>query len=147
MTAHRERVEAFFDSWSDGFDAVIASLDELLADDARWEQSALPTTTTKAEAIGLMHGFRAQLGLASIDVDMVNIADSDGVVITERVDHLRADDGSLIASFPVMGSLEFDERGRVSTWREIFDPRAALELLAAPNDKAGDEHHGTRQHA
>lgn len=147
MTANRERVEAFFGSWSHGFDAVIASFDELLADDARWEQSALPTTTTKAEAISLMHGFRAQLGLAAIDVDLLHIAAADGVVLTDRIDHLRADDGSLIASFPVMGSLEFDERGRVRTWREIFDPRAALELLATHHDEAGEEHDGTRQHA
>jgi limonene-1,2-epoxide hydrolase len=147
MTAHIHDVERFFGAWSESFDSLIAAFDELLADDARWEQSALPTTTTKAEAIGLLHGFRAQLGLTTIAVEMLHIADNDGVVLTERIDHLRADDGSLIASFPVMGSLEFDERGRVSTWREIFDPRAALELLAAHHDEAGEEHHGTRQHA
>jgi limonene-1,2-epoxide hydrolase len=81
-----------------------------------------------------MHGFREQLGLATVDVDLVHVVGGEGVVITERVDHLRADDGSLIASFPVMGALEFDDAGKVRAWREIFDPRAALALLATTND-------------
>jgi limonene-1,2-epoxide hydrolase len=140
-------VERFFGAWSHGFDAVVGSFDELLADDARWEQSALPTTNTRAEAIALLESFRHALGLGSIDVELVHVAASDGVVLTDRVDHLRTDDGRLIASFPVMGALEFNEHGKVRAWREIFDPRAALELLATHHDEAGEEHHGTRQHA
>ena len=130
-TSNQEAVERFFAAWGGSFDSVIASFDELLADDVRWEQSALPTTNSKAEAVGLMQGFRAQLGLGTIDVDMLNIAAAGDVVLTERVDHLRTDDGTLIASFPVMGVLEFNDNGRVQSWREIFDPRAALEMLAA----------------
>ena len=44
---NQERVEAFFAAWSESFDSVIASFDALLADDARWEQSALPTTSSR----------------------------------------------------------------------------------------------------
>jgi limonene-1,2-epoxide hydrolase len=134
MSAHGDSAVRFFEAWSHSFDAVIAAFDEHLADDARWEQSGLPTTTSKGEAIGLMHGFRAQLGLATIDVDLVHVVAGERVVITERVDHVRADDGSLIASFPVMGTLEFDDAGKVRAWREIFDPRPALELLATNPD-------------
>jgi limonene-1,2-epoxide hydrolase len=128
---HRETTERFFAAWSESTEALLDAFDRTLADDARWEQSALPTTTTKAEAIALLRGFREQLGLATIDVELVHVAAADGVVLTERIDHLRRDDGSLIASFPVMGALEFDAAGRIGAWREVFDPRAALELLAA----------------
>jgi limonene-1,2-epoxide hydrolase len=124
-------VERFFAAWGRNFDAVIAAFDEHLADDARWEQSALPTTTSKAGAIELMQGFRSVLGLETIDVEMRHIAQSGSTVLTERVDHLRREDGTLIASFPVMGALELDADGKIAAWREIFDPRAALELLSA----------------
>jgi limonene-1,2-epoxide hydrolase len=129
--ANQDKAEKFFGAWSGSFDSLLASFDELLADDACWEQSALPTTNSKAEALGLMQGFRAQLGVETIDVDMLNIAAAGDVVLTERVDHLRRGDGELIASFGVMGILEFDDTGHVRAWREFFDPRAALELLAA----------------
>jgi limonene-1,2-epoxide hydrolase len=129
-SANRDAVEQFFGAWSASFDALLDSFDRHLADDARWEQTGLPTTSTKAEALELLKAFRQQLELATIDVELVHVADDEGVVLTERVDHLRRDDGSLIASFPVMGALEFDGAGRIAAWREIFDPRAALELLA-----------------
>jgi limonene-1,2-epoxide hydrolase len=131
MSANVDRITAFFAAWDGGFDAAIAAFDEHLADDARWEQSALPTTTSKAEAIGLMQGFRAQLGLEAIGVDLLHIAESDGVILTERVDHLKDAAGEIIVSFPVMGILELNADGRIQAWREFFDPRAALELLAA----------------
>jgi limonene-1,2-epoxide hydrolase len=128
--AHRTTTERFFQAWNVSFEALLEAFGEHLADDARWEQSAMPTTTSKDEALGLLRGFREQLGLATIDVELLHVASADDVVITERVDHLYADDGSLIASFPVMGRLEFDATGRICAWREIFDPREALELLA-----------------
>jgi limonene-1,2-epoxide hydrolase len=131
MSANVDRITAFFAAWDQGFDAAIAAFEEHLADDARWEQSALPTTTSKAEAIGLMQGFRAQLGMEAIGVDLLHIAENDGVVLTERVDHLKDAAGEIIVSFPVMGILELDSDGRIKAWREFFDPRAALELLAA----------------
>jgi limonene-1,2-epoxide hydrolase len=130
---NRASVERFFAAWSDGFDAVLASFDEHLADDARWEQSALPTTNSKAEAKGLLQSFHDQLGLAAIDVDMIHVGSAgDDVVLTERVDHLREADGTLIASFPVMGVLELDADAKIKAWREFFDPRAALAMLGAP---------------
>ena len=128
--ANRASVEEFFAAWRVSFDALLDSFDRHLADDARWEQSALPTTRTKAEALELLKAFRDQIELGAIDVDLANVAVDGSVVLTERVDHLRRDDGSLIASFPVMGTLEFDGDGKIAVWREVFDPRAALELLA-----------------
>jgi limonene-1,2-epoxide hydrolase len=131
MSANVDRITAFFAAWDHGFDATIAAFEEHFADDARWEQSALPTTTSKSEAIGLMHGFRAQLGLEAIGVDLLHVAENDGVILTERVDHLKNAAGEVIVSFPVMGILELNADGRIQAWREFFDPRAALELLAA----------------
>jgi limonene-1,2-epoxide hydrolase len=127
---HRARIERFFAAWGESFDALLAAFREHLAEDARWEQSALPTTTSRDEAIGLLEAFRAQLGLATIDVDLMHLAVDGDVVLTERVDQLRDDVGGLIASFPVMGVLELDEAGRIRAWREFFDPREALELMA-----------------
>ena len=129
--ANRARVEQFFSAWGESFEALLDSFDRHLADDARWEQSALPTTNTKAEALELLAAFREQIELSTIDVEIEHMVADEGVVLTQRVDHLRRDDGSLIASFPVMGALEFNGAGKIAVWREIFDPRAALELLAA----------------
>ncbi len=126
-----ERTREFFATWDESFDATLAAFAGLLAEDARWEQSALPTTTSRDEALNLMRGFQAQLGLDTIGVDLLHIAEAGDVVLTERVDHLRNADGEVIASFPVCGVLEFNADGQVSAWRETFDPRAALELLSA----------------
>ena len=120
MIAERERqVIEFFGSWSESFEACCDSF-ALLADDCVWDQRPIPRLIGPKQAVRFLRVTRAVLGLATIDVEMLRIASENDVVHVQRVDRLRRADGSLIASAPVAGVLEF--RGQqVISWREYLD--------------------------
>ena len=63
-----------------------------------------------------LNGF---IGSASaVQWDLLNIAESEGVVLTERVDKFELN-GSWIA-LPVMGTFEISQ-GKIVAWRDYFD--------------------------
>jgi limonene-1,2-epoxide hydrolase len=55
----------------------------------------------------------------SVDWQVLNIAESGNVVLTERVDNFVLADGKTL-SIPVMGSMEI-ENGKIKAWRDYFD--------------------------
>lgn len=128
-------VRRFFDSWHGSYDGMIASLDTL-SDECVWVNPGLPTTTTRNEAHGLMQQFRTMLGLSTIRVDVESIAVIGRTVHNERVDHLCDDDGEVILSVPIAGTLDVAEDGHITRWIEYFDPREALDLIAARSSPA-----------
>lgn len=120
-----EIVTEFFERWSVSYDEMIAAFDETFADECRWDQRPMALTTTKGQALRFMARSRKMLGLETIDVDIVKIASSDDCVLCERVDHLRRNDGSLIASAPVAGMLVIQD-GLIVDWKEYFDSVSIL---------------------
>ena len=57
-------------------------------------------------------------GSEAVQWDVLNIADEDGVVLTERVDKLRIN--GVWAEIAVMGVFEVND-GKVAAWRDYFD--------------------------
>ena len=51
--------------------------------------------------------------------EIVNIAERDDIVLTERIDSFTLEDGRQI-SVPLMGSFRIRD-GRISEWRDYFD--------------------------
>ena len=51
--------------------------------------------------------------------EIVNIAEGDGIVLTERIDSFTLEDGRKI-SVPLMGSFRIRD-GLISEWRDYFD--------------------------
>lgn len=117
---HVARTDEFFARWAISFDEMCASFTGTLAPDGVWDQRPMARTTGPAEAVRILRLSRRALGLDTIGVDVLSIAVTGDTVHTERVDHLRRADGSLIVSAPVAGVLTYRD-GRLTHWREYFD--------------------------
>lgn len=72
------------------------------------------------QALRLMRRAKAGMGLETADVEMVSLVTSGEIVHTERVDHSRRADGSLLVSLLVAGVMRWD-KGKLVAWREYFD--------------------------
>ena len=69
----------------------------------------------KSEAMAMIRGMQPK----EVDWQILNIAESGNVVLTERVDNfVMADDKEV--SLPVMGAMEL-EQGKIVAWRDYFD--------------------------
>lgn len=113
-----EIVRAFLGAWPNGVAALQQSFRDHLADDVDYENVGLTHSRSRAEALDLIENFMP--GLDRIDVDMLSIAEDGDKVLTERIDDLRAADGSLLASLRVMGIFEVRD-GKIAAWRDYFD--------------------------
>jgi limonene-1,2-epoxide hydrolase len=127
-TSNEDVLGALFKAWGEGIEPGAAAIREAFTSDCRWEQTGVPTTTGPDEAADLILGMSA-VGFARIEVELRSVVASGDVVCTERLDHMYRADGSLIATFPVVGVTEFRE-GKISAWREYFDS-ALLGQLAS----------------
>ena len=104
-----ELIEGFNNS---DMERVISCFEE----NADYHNIPMEKVTGVAAIRGVLEGF---LGSASaIQWDLLNIAEADGVVLTERVDKFEIN-GSWIA-LPVMGTFEVIN-GKIVAWRDYFD--------------------------
>jgi limonene-1,2-epoxide hydrolase len=127
--ANEHFVTNLFGRWGTSFDELRGSIGDALAPGCRWEQPPLADTVGPDEGMAFLDQAAAAIGLATVDVDMLHMSSTGAVVHTERVDHLRRADGSLIVSAPVAGVLEIDG-DKVTAWREYFDATEFLKLFA-----------------
>ncbi|MCV7229996.1 limonene-1,2-epoxide hydrolase family protein [Mycolicibacterium komossense] len=132
MTATQD-VQAHFQSWGTGFDQLCVSFRAMLGTQGEWIAGPppIPMTTGGDEAVGLLEGFRDSYDLATIDVDVLHLGESDGVVYSERIDHLVDSTGTRFISLPVAGIMRLDESGQIAYWRDYWDMREFLELPTA----------------
>lgn len=117
-TPHTAIVEAFLGGWPHGSAALRQSFRDYLADDVDYENVGLTHSHGMAEAMALIDDFMP--GLDRIEVDMLSIAQDGGKVLTERIDHLRTADGTLLMSLRVMGIVELRD-DKIVKWRDYFD--------------------------
>jgi limonene-1,2-epoxide hydrolase len=115
------RATAFFASWGASFDSMCEGFGIELDPECDWDQRPMWRTHSRDSALSFLRLARRTLSLDTIDVDLLSVAVVGEVVHTQRIDHLRRRDGSLIVSAPVAGVLTY--RGdRVVHWKEYFDP-------------------------
>lgn len=110
-------VQAFLGEWPKGLHQLRQSFADWLADDVRYENVGLTSTTTLAEARELIETFAP--GLDNIGVDMLAIAEDGERVFTERVDYLRTADGTVLGTIRLMGIFVV-RGGRIVEWRDYF---------------------------
>ncbi len=132
------RLVEFFDQWGIDFETMCRSFDEYFAPDCIWENPGPQVTHGPREAVDkvIKSSNAGPLAVDTIRVEMVNIAEADGIVYTERIDHLVRADGTVTLSIPVAGVTEFGEDGRIQRWREYAD--VASVVKAAAKDAAKD---------
>jgi len=126
--SNEDVIRAVLTAWGEGIEAAQAATRAHFAEDCRWEQTGLPTTTGGEEAAQLL-GTMPGMGFSGIDVDFRNVVAAGDVVCTERVDWMVRPDGSRVGPLPVVGVTEF-RNGKISSWREYFDS-ANLALLSS----------------
>jgi limonene-1,2-epoxide hydrolase len=115
------RTSAFFASWGTTFDDMVDGFQAELAPDCDWDQRPMIRTRTRDRAILFLKIAHRTLGMEYVDVELLSIAVVGNTVHTQRIDHLRRADGSLIASAPVAGVLTYNG-DQVIAWKEYFDP-------------------------
>ncbi len=63
------------------------------------------------------------------EFEIVNLAVSDNVVLTERIDHVGPGGGTPIVPVPLMGRFEV-ESGRITRWYDYFDTALVAKMFA-----------------
>lgn len=112
---------AFMSRWPDPA-RFLPSISEYFADDCLYENIGLSKTRGPTEAIAFFEAFMKQVPLVAIKVDLLAIAEAGDAVLTERVDHFVAADGSTLMSIPLMGIMKFRD-GKLYEWRDYFDTK------------------------
>lgn len=131
-TSRTAQILEFFEQWGVDYDAMCKSYYDLFTPDCAWENQGFPTAYGPHEAIEkVVKPCNEGLGMATIKVEIRNIGESDGIVYSERIDHIVRQDGSISISIPVTGVMEFAADGRVTHWREYFDSKPIFEFIAA----------------
>lgn len=113
MTAATERVLKLIDGFNTmNMDAIL----ECFADGAVYHNMPMQPVIGREAISAALAGFMS----ASTEVvwELVNVAERDNVVLTERVDKFRIN-GVWIA-LPVMGTFEVSDAG-ITQWRDYFD--------------------------
>jgi limonene-1,2-epoxide hydrolase len=120
-----EVVEAFLDALT-RFD-ITAALD-LMSEDAIYQNVPLPADHGKTKIKRTLLTFQRVCN--EFGYEMLHVAETDGVVLTERIDVLRGPVVDL--KFWVCGTFEVKD-GKIILWRDRFDVASfTLQLLTSP---------------
>lgn len=116
-------VNQFLAECGEGKDQMQAAFRRFFTPTTIWENVGLVTTVGADEAIALLDQFEKDVGPTHLIVEMLSIAASGDRVLTERVDHMVADDGRRIITLRLMGIFEISG-GKIAAWRDYFDTAA-----------------------
>lgn len=97
--------------------------------DTRWVNEGLAVTKGVEEAIALIDGMGASMGIAAVHIDILAIAADGSRVLTERLDRFERADGSEIGRAMVMGIFEL-EGDKIVEWRDYFDVSVVQKFAA-----------------
>ncbi|MGZ4690850.1 MAG: limonene-1,2-epoxide hydrolase family protein [Acidimicrobiia bacterium] len=101
-----------------GVEGDVAASVECLADDALYHLNSWNAPFVGRDAIRA--DFDRQRTLWSdFRYQLLNIATGGNVVFTERIDTVRVDGRDV--SIHVAGVFEFDDAGKIASWRDYFD--------------------------
>lgn len=103
-----------------------AFLVDHVTEDFVWENSGLPPVKGPQGAAEFLLSFGQAMPMAGIRVEMRAIAAAGSTVVTERVDYMVDANGTTLLEIAMAGTLEVAPDGRISAWRDYFDPRPFL---------------------
>jgi len=120
-------VERFFTAMeTKSIEDCAARFGEHVTDDFTWVNSGFPTCNGREAAQQFLIGFAQAIPLTGLKIETLAIAADGNKVVTERIDHFIDAAGTVLASLPLAGVLEVAADGRISAWRDYFDPRPLL---------------------
>ena len=97
-----------------------------VTEDFLWENSGLPAVKGPQGAAEFLLSFGQAMPMAGIRVEMRAIAAAGSTVVTERIDYMIDANGTTLLEIAMAGTLEVAPDGRISAWRDYFDPRPFL---------------------
>ena len=133
-TTEEAVVTEFMDAWGDGHrrDPDIEKIMTMLSDDIVW-QLWVPGGPTLRGRDAIRADIERQLGFATfMRCGPVHVASTGGVVFTERTDEFRSRD--LVVEHHLVAVFEVDDDGKISGWREYFDPEDVNRQLREARD-------------
>ena len=111
MTA-LETAQDFMATWKVP-NSFATSFNKYFSADCLYENVGLSKTTGPAEALAFFAEFAKQGPLVTIDIDMLSIAAVGDAVLMERIDYLKAADGTTLLTIPLMGIMKVRKEKRV----------------------------------
>jgi len=116
LESKEKTVREFCAAWDDlDIDKILS----LMSEDALYHNLPLEPLKGQQQIAGFVDGFFQLANRAKFEI-LTLVADEERVV-TERVDTFGFKDGSVMKELPVLGIFEFDESGKISSWREYWD--------------------------
>ncbi len=116
MQAHKDAVREFCSAWDRlDLDKILA----LMSEDAVYHNMPLAPLKGQQQIAEFIGGF-FQI-TQSCQFKILSLVADEHCVVTERVDTFGMKDGSTIDALPVLGIFEFDDNGKIISWREYWD--------------------------
>ncbi|PHR50994.1 limonene-1,2-epoxide hydrolase family protein [Cycloclasticus sp.] len=116
VTNNEETVKRFCEAWDEMDQDTILSL---MSDDAVYHNLPLGPLKGCQQIADSVEGFLKMT--ASTEFKILTLVADGKRVVTERVDTFAFKDGSMMKELPVLGIFEFDNNGKISSWREYWD--------------------------
>ncbi len=115
-------VTEFMQAWGDGTDELpdVERILSLFTDDAVW-QLWVPGGPTLRGREAIRADIERQVKFATyMQCGLLHMASNGATVLTERLDHFRTKHGTV--DHHLVAVFEVTPDGRISAWREYFDP-------------------------
>ncbi len=133
MTPEQELVKAFFERWELGSYAELrGAYAEFLSEDCVYENSGVPPCYGRQEALEFIDLAQQARNIQAIRVELLHMAQSGDVVLTERWDRHVNSAGEEVYPVKIMGVMEI-RNGKICAWRDYFDPAEMLTQLQEAN--------------
>lgn len=106
---------------------------QYLSPDVVWESVGFDRHESLEDSLSYLDTLEALTGLAYCEINVIHLATTGDVVLTERVDKMFRADGSLILDFRIAGAIEVRD-GKIVRYTDYLDSlgtATALQSLAA----------------
>jgi limonene-1,2-epoxide hydrolase len=124
-SAAQQRVLDFMDCWRR---ADLEGAAARLADDVVFVPDPRAGPITGRDAVRAEFGRYMDM-MQSYEFDTRQLVSSDTVVFLERLEHFGSKRG-VVVTLPITGVYELDREGRITAWRDYWDPAMAAAMGA-----------------
>jgi len=128
-TDNEALVRAFFEAMGPTLEDFKRNYRDRMTDDVIWESVGFPAHEGKDACIAYLDDLHTRTGMEYCTIELLHLAVTGDVVLSERVDTMHRADGSEIMSFRIMGAIELRD-GRIARYSDYFDTMPARTGLA-----------------
>jgi limonene-1,2-epoxide hydrolase len=121
-------VRSFLAGMGPTLDDFKATYRAMLTDDVEWESVGGKPHLGLEDCVHHLDELRQETGMERCEIEILNIASSGDVVLTERLDTMIRADGSPILTFRIMGTFVVRD-GRIERYTDYYDSLGAARSL------------------